>query len=198
MIAEKFILITVATLFSVSSAANPNQLCPDGWKHYAGSCYMHHNAPTTWSGAAYHCKLQGARLVEINSNSENQFIHGYFLKGDGRDHWINLHRCGESLWCYLSMETPKFTNWDKIQPDNRGGVYEGCAELWFTGKWHDTPCEEHQPFICERDSTNTDNAPYILCQYLKKWSYCKEPLVKLQFCKQTCSADDKNKVLGRN
>ena len=136
-------------------------VCPDGWRHFSGSCYSHSNDPDTWSGAAYHCKQKGARLVEINSHAENQFLHSYFLKGDGRDHWINLHRCGGSLWCHLSMESAKFTNWDKTQPDNREGVYEACAEMWFTGKWHDAPCEEHQPFMCEKGKINPLPFPLV-------------------------------------
>ncbi|PIK38453.1 putative macrophage mannose receptor 1, partial [Apostichopus japonicus] len=48
---------------------------------------------------------------------------------------------------------PKFTFWDKNEPNNQGG--EDCAVMWNSnknsdsGSWNDVPCQNQYSFVCK-------------------------------------------------
>ena len=103
----------------------------------------------TWPSASYHCKRYGGQLVRIESHNVNIFLTNYLIKNTG-SHWIGLHRCGGSKWCFpdWTIASP-FSNWNKGEPNNHQG-YEGCVEIWGTGYWNDGHCRTKHPYICQK------------------------------------------------
>src|SRR5690606_18711447 len=75
--------------------------------------------------------------------------------------WIGYsdrEREGEFLW--REGDAGQFTYWDKGQPNDRS-CNEDCVALrdGKRGRWHDTPCNQHRPFICAERAEPAPSGP---------------------------------------
>ncbi|XP_046557145.1 C-type lectin domain family 10 member A-like [Haliotis rubra] len=52
--------------------------CPQHWKRFQTSCYLHVPEPSSWKIAKFMCKQTGAFLVEIYSQEEAEFVSSIF------------------------------------------------------------------------------------------------------------------------
>jgi len=60
---------------SNAPSGNSNKGCPAGWKSKFGHCYKwFFTAPKTWQDAQTDCRKQGAHLISIHDDAENEFI----------------------------------------------------------------------------------------------------------------------------
>ncbi|XP_048775089.2 galactose-specific lectin nattectin-like [Ostrea edulis] len=130
--------------------------CHHGWIKRGSSCYAFvTGAPDTWTEAMAFCTGISAKLVEIETAAENDFLRLHLIdRGTNDSFWIGLTDTifeGEWLWM-SSQSTPVYKDWSPGQPNNYQ-QNENCAHLYkpFSFHWNDFPCAAKQSFICEKE-----------------------------------------------
>ncbi|XP_062568464.1 perlucin-like isoform X2 [Saccostrea cucullata] len=134
--------------------------CPHGWILRGSSCYLFVNDDSEdWMVAMSFCNTLQAKLVEIESVAEDEFIRMHLIDNKlTGSYWIGLSDIqaeGEWVWT-TSQKTPTYSNWYPGQPDN--AVHrEDCANIYahFGLHWNDSVCNSPQHFICEKDSSGS-------------------------------------------
>jgi Lectin C-type domain len=135
-----------------------------------GHCYVVHDEPLDWADARDHCAEEGANLVTIGSEGENDFVWSlledrqWLGATDGRE--PTAPGAGEYAW--VSGEPMSYVNFTPGQPSavqqqcppSGPGpqpqiCYEHCAYQWDpegddnAGEWNDQGCWELEAFVCE-------------------------------------------------
>ncbi|XP_048727620.2 perlucin-like isoform X2 [Ostrea edulis] len=150
--------ILVVTLFVVlttlCTSAQPTQ-CPSGWKHRGNSCYAFFlDVPDGWTEAMLYCRALNAKLVEIETEMENEFLRIYLMDhGYTKYFWIGLtDALVEGRWVWETTQTtPTYTNWGPGEP-NDSEHHEDCVHMYPSSfHWNDAPCNNKYSFICEKD-----------------------------------------------
>jgi len=107
--------------------------------------------PMTWRDAAAFCMAKGGTLARIDSREQSQALYREARRLDPKSRWwMGLHdRAGEGRFEWIDGAPLGFTNWAKGEPNN-DTCNQDCAALKRRGDgtWHDTHCEQPQPFIC--------------------------------------------------
>ncbi|XP_061083578.1 CD209 antigen-like [Conger conger] len=62
--------------------------CPESWKSFPSKCYLFTQTQKSWSDCRTHCKGQGADLVIINTEDQQNFINQNAVEGE---YWIGLY-----------------------------------------------------------------------------------------------------------
>ncbi|XP_044883045.1 C-type lectin BfL-2-like isoform X2 [Mauremys mutica] len=142
-------------IFNPSLAGAQAMSCPAGWLSFHDSCYRFFHKEKNWMEAEAHCQHQrnGAHLVSIHGPGENNMLAHYSKQYHKKNRavWIGLSDPMEDRdWKWSDNSLLGFTAWDKGQPDSPR-KNEHCVVLRRPDfkKWHDYPCEERHPFICE-------------------------------------------------
>ncbi|XP_046575071.1 uncharacterized protein LOC124283089 [Haliotis rubra] len=129
--------------------------CPtaDGYTYIyeAELCVKHHLQPQSWVNAAVACRADGGRLVTVDSDTKQYYLHrvyrhispNYYIGSS----WRNL-TTGQWVWTNCSSLT--YNNWDLGQPQDKNGH---CAVTNPSGSWYNVQCNEVMPYICERSLT---------------------------------------------
>ncbi|XP_048731007.1 low affinity immunoglobulin epsilon Fc receptor-like isoform X3 [Ostrea edulis] len=55
-------------------------ICPSGWTLFTSSCYVFIQAARSWDDASIRCLQYGAKLVEVETKEENDFLRQILLK----------------------------------------------------------------------------------------------------------------------
>ena len=124
-----------------------------------------------WFEANDHCKGEGGKLVEIETEEENKALVEEMKRRGFKDKnfWMGLtDRKSEGDWrLETSEKNPTYNKWDAPKEPNSGDgtVDEVCAQIWntwqFRGTWSDIPCEI--------DDTSVWNGTYksfhALCEF---------------------------------
>ena len=106
--------------------------------------------PMPWADAARFCEQKGSSLVRIDDKRLSMGLYEKARRIDPQRWWIGYSdREQEGDFRWPDGQPGTFTNWSRRQPDN-AGCNEDCAALRDNGKgkWHDTHCNQHRPFIC--------------------------------------------------
>ncbi|KAL5020723.1 hypothetical protein ScPMuIL_002201 [Solemya velum] len=92
--------------------------------------------------------VQRARLVEINSADENEWIWDKMSNSKGQ-RYIGMQYDDTTMGFGWDSGNPvSFANWGIGQPDNH--TDERCVVInKKDGKWNDIPCEKPQKFVCQ-------------------------------------------------
>ncbi|XP_062577864.1 macrophage mannose receptor 1-like [Saccostrea cucullata] len=120
--------------------------CLDGWFRYENHCYYVNTTAVTWNEAKFQCEINGARLIEIESDSENTWVMETFLPPwtnaecskwwDCCDCWIgatDIDTEGVFTWNHVTNIT--YSNWYIDQPDNLQMGH--CVVMCRNGFWDD-------------------------------------------------------------
>ncbi|KAM4595773.1 uncharacterized protein V3H82_003168 [Fundulus diaphanus] len=141
-------------LLSELNGCVSSQWCPADWRRLNSRCYFLSTEMQTWEGSRKHCQSQGADLVVINSEQEQEAI--YRLNGsENLLFWIGLHgKDGTFQWVDGSALEKSF--WQSGQPDHGGpNNKEDCVEMYHKepvlGSWNDAPCGHQRHWLCEKD-----------------------------------------------
>ncbi|XP_033992149.1 C-type lectin domain family 6 member A-like isoform X4 [Trematomus bernacchii] len=122
--------------------------CPEGWKMFGCSCYNLSTEEAYWEQSRQNCTAGGAHLVTVDSEEEQEFISS-MIKGDT---WIGLSdREEEGTWTWVDGSPLNLTLWEETQPDN-GAERTHCAYISPSAWWNDQSCEDHLPWICEKEA----------------------------------------------
>ncbi|XP_076077316.1 hemicentin-1-like [Mytilus galloprovincialis] len=129
--------------------------CPSGWIYNENSCYLFtitsYGIP--WFGAKTFCEEHGAKLAEIETESEDKYIlsnmknlgsRDYFWLG-GRDDEV------EGSWKWSSGTPFTYTHWLPGEPNDNSGVYKQDYLMTNYAGWIDHPSSllHVRHYVCE-------------------------------------------------
>jgi hypothetical protein len=106
--------------------------------------------PMPWADAAQFCTDMGAELATFDGESQSRAAYRAATKVDAQRWWIGFNdRDDEGTFGWADGTPVSYTNWAKGEPDN-DVCNQDCVALKEdgNGKWHDTHCAQHRPFIC--------------------------------------------------
>lgn len=146
---------------------NPGPQCDTagGWRRHDSNCYkLKAETMKTWSGARHDCVLEGADLVSITSEAEEQFVTGT-LDSSHWDLWIGFStlKCnkisckveaGNKDFTWSDALQVNYTNWADNEPavDPQTGscsaIIKGPTDQF--GKWKSHACRQERPYMCKR------------------------------------------------
>ncbi|XP_064174206.1 low affinity immunoglobulin epsilon Fc receptor-like [Anguilla rostrata] len=137
-------------LFSLSFCTEGQCItCPEGWKQLSSKCYFFSTVRKSWEDSLQDCKLQGADLVIIRSQEEQEFINQH---AKGGHHWIGLKDSANRTFEWVDGTLLQQAFWKAGSPDeNRRArcVLTGPGEE----RWADAPCDFTWMWICETDAS---------------------------------------------
>jgi hypothetical protein len=108
------------------------------------------NLPMPWTEAAAFCAAQGHGLARIDTPEQSRRLYQAARARSDDRWWIGLSDRGqESHFEWHDGAPVEITYWSRGEPDN-DACNQDCAALKADadGKWHDTHCGQHEPFIC--------------------------------------------------
>ncbi|XP_060591267.1 CD209 antigen-like protein C isoform X3 [Ruditapes philippinarum] len=138
--------------------------CPNGWITFNGNCYSFVTTKQTWFHAAKACHDLDAKLVDVKSKDEEEFLKrtikhqhlhddpqtiGYWTSGN------DLAVEGTWVWGYPEGIPMTTTDWFPGEPNNSwyNGREEDCVALWghdsHDYQWNDQPCDNQDFYICK-------------------------------------------------
>ncbi|XP_064173856.1 C-type lectin domain family 4 member G-like isoform X2 [Anguilla rostrata] len=123
--------------------------CPGDWKQFSSKCYFFSTLRKSWEDSLQDCKLQGADLVIIKSQEEQEFINQH---AKGGHHWIGLKDSKDRTFEWVDGTLLQQAFWKAGSPDeNRRArcVLTGPGEEL----WADAPCDFTWMWICEADAS---------------------------------------------
>ncbi|XP_065936398.1 perlucin-like protein [Magallana gigas] len=146
---QLWFLIIVSLAFTAVSGTN----CGKGWVQFGKKCYKFSSYTATFKDAMVICNNNGARLLELQSKVEENWIDLQCrVRGYGFGVWLgltDLQREGQ----YVTMSDarrPRYRNWMRGEPNN-GNRNEHCAMYWITRSgWNDTVCKGKINFVCKK------------------------------------------------
>ncbi|XP_067396465.1 C-type lectin domain family 4 member G-like [Emydura macquarii macquarii] len=123
-------------------------ICPAGWLLNAGNCYYFSTVHQYWSYAKQACKDQGAQLIIIENQQEQDFLT---KNSNGKNYWIGLNDINkEGTFKWIDDSSVSYSNWNQGEP-NDAGSGEDCVNMGGDGKWKDASCAMNgDGWICEK------------------------------------------------
>ena len=157
--------------------------------------YRRVDTPMTYDEAFATCAADGAHLVVIEDSTENARVGDL---ASNRPGWIGFNDLDvERTFRWVTGSTSEFVAWEVGQPDSRGG--EDCATLQSDKEWHDYPCGDLFPFVCECDPGYQAPAPPLVCMSNtryddnvlvgRRYRFVTGPTVPWDVARDDCAAD---------
>ena len=142
-------------IFFLSFAAT----CEAEWTSFGSSCYKLYTLRQNWNNAKVNCQraIDGAKLVKIETEKENDFIKNKYLNTSGI-YWIGLSDIdneGEWKWTDGTGLTG-YKKWKSGQPNNLGNqdcvaILEGdYTDGHQNAEWNDLKCSKELGYICKK------------------------------------------------
>ncbi|XP_030852349.1 CD209 antigen-like protein 2 isoform X2 [Strongylocentrotus purpuratus] len=154
-ILEGLIAFSILFLGRSCLSTESDVACPVGWTSFSSRCYFVMQSLYTWQGARDVCQGLGARVIEITTADENDFmvklVDGVTFTSEDKA-WLDCTNIGRSLNDWVCGPDDHelsytYTNWKPNEPNNAGS--EHCMEMYGTGIWNDKSCEAQNLAICE-------------------------------------------------
>ncbi|XP_036453451.1 lactose-binding lectin l-2-like [Colossoma macropomum] len=125
--------------------------CPFGWVKFDGRCFNYFSQAVDWATAEAHCLNQGANLVSIHNENENQLVKALIRVHDPKENptWLGLNNCQKrDSWFWSDGTKYDYSKWNKDEPNHLND--ECCVHLnWGDEKnWNDIPCNQPYPYVC--------------------------------------------------
>lgn len=117
---------------------------------YESRRYRLETMAANYKDAMASCVADGAHLVVISDERENQFVES--LSPDASK-WIGLNDAAtENSFAWVTGSVCTFDKWAGLQPDDNLGN-EDCVEMYSDTFWNDATCTLEKQFVCECDPT---------------------------------------------
>ncbi|KAL7382488.1 hypothetical protein ABVT39_023298 [Epinephelus coioides] len=123
--------------------------CPMFWYSFNGRCYKYISTRFTWADAELHCVSEGANLVSIHSQDEENFVRSLVSNFDPvqGSTWIGLSDTQrEGRWMWSDGTAVDFTFWYSGMPN--GGDSQNCVHKNYATQWNDYQCSYGFPSVC--------------------------------------------------
>ncbi|KAK7097065.1 lymphocyte antigen 75-like [Littorina saxatilis] len=133
----------------------PNEYCNVGWIDKGKNCYMVLEELRSWFDGHEMCRQQGAELVSIGSEVENDFVFSLLnsltTQGKYGSAWVGLNDVHESyFYQWNDGSEVTYTNWDLNMPVTDPTQEQHCVALNNnTGGWRTVFCEDRMMYICK-------------------------------------------------
>ncbi|XP_019385690.1 PREDICTED: macrophage mannose receptor 1-like [Crocodylus porosus] len=126
--------------------------CPDGWRSYAGHCYMIYREPKVWEEALTSCRKNDGNLVSIHNMEEHSFIVSQLGYKPTEELWIGLNDNKVQMYFEWSDGTPvTYTKWLHGEPTHENDRQEDCGIMkGQDGYWADHVCKKKTGYVCKR------------------------------------------------
>ncbi|XP_061197671.1 C-type lectin domain family 4 member M-like [Saccostrea echinata] len=132
----------------------PSKSCPSDWSSFGSSCYMIIKQKKSWDDAAVKCLRYGAKLVEIETKEENDFLKQTLINTNDIYWTGGIDEVTEGRFVWASTGNPlTFKDWNDGEP-NDYNKREDCLDFskGFNRRklWNDNRCESKFYFVCEK------------------------------------------------
>ncbi|XP_063402026.1 C-type lectin domain family 17, member A-like [Mytilus trossulus] len=152
--------IVLTTVFKAFEA------CDNGWTQFEQSCYYSsaiignvfqvRHRHKHWFGAQAECEGKGAKLAEVNTESELQFVRQLAQKrhksvwiggtdGDKEGQWMWASGTPVSVKDFKPVTDPRMKQFDRPEQQD-------CLAI-VGGHWKDLNCLKTMDYICEKKNT---------------------------------------------
>jgi hypothetical protein len=124
--------------------------CDCEQREISGRTFHLCNWPMPWHEAEDLCLRKGLVLARVDSKRLSRELYREANEISRSAWWIGYSdRDEEGRFTWQEGDTGDFSYWDERQPNNRS-CNEDCVALreGKKGRWHDSPCQQHRPFIC--------------------------------------------------
>ena len=154
--------------------------CPVNFEAFQGSCYLLPNETKKWNDTMNTCFDQGADMVKVSSEKENEFI-----KRSGKNLWLGLRRDAvihkTFKWNDGTTSDANFRKWAIDEPNNANDK-EDCVQYLSNGVWNDISCEHLENIACEKgEFRKTDFKSVLLFLYSARSIRHKCQIMHAQF-----------------
>jgi hypothetical protein len=103
---------------------------------YNGTRYYRSNGSVSWPNAVTGANSIGAKLVTIESLSENNWLATQL--GNSGNYWIGLNDvASEGNFVWSNGSTSSYRNWNSGEPNNYNGNEDYVEFIASSGKWND-------------------------------------------------------------
>ena len=121
--------------------------CDPGWIGHLSRCYKVSRVSSSWRMAWDTCRHQGAHLVSIHSDEENDLIQNL-----GRQNcWIGARRKKNRRHWRWSDRTP----WDYENLRTGGSRHKRCAVIK-KYEWVPTSCKASRKYVCSKKGNSSN------------------------------------------
>ena len=137
-----------------------SKMCPEGWHHISGSCYIMDDTPMrNFSAAIDFCREKGAKIFEPKDLKINSAVFDWSKTNNlymgSWAYWIGMGRTsGSDNWKWVTdNSTVSMTNWNK-ETLPFGDCAQVVSEPWrvfgTVGVWFNFDCSYLSYVICEK------------------------------------------------
>jgi hypothetical protein len=133
-----------------SGTADDVAACPCPEQTIEGARFALCDRAVSWTRAAEICAGQGGSLAYLDSRDQSRALGRAALATRNVDWWIGLNdREHEGRRSWQGGAKTELRYWASGEPDDYACA-ENCVAIKedSEGRWHDTPCETPQPFVC--------------------------------------------------
>ncbi|XP_075838720.1 C-type lectin domain family 9 member A isoform X1 [Microtus pennsylvanicus] len=123
--------------------------CPHNWIQNGQSCYYVSQIWKIWNGSKENCSKEGARLLQIDSKEEMDFIVCSLWKlRRGVEYWVGVYQEGLSRsWIWQDGSSPP-SDW--FPTESQSSVSQTCGYLKDRSLFS-ANCSSRRYFICEKN-----------------------------------------------
>merc|ERR1712098_218745 len=127
--------------------------CPGNWDMAGTGCYHISPEAMSWPKAKWYCERRHGFLAEIkNKKQHDDLLQDFVATAEigASGVWIGLNdRATEEVFRWAnSGEHLQFANWNSNEPANT--ETDDCVFMTADHKWHNRPCPELKPALCQR------------------------------------------------
>ena len=179
-------------VFTAACTANETYALRPGSTHG----YRRVDTPMTYDEAFSTCAADGAHLVVIEDNDENDFVGSLTTTNN---EWIGFDDLDldNDTFRWVNGSTSAYTHWQSDQPG--GGGREDCTTIQDDQEWHDSSCDVRNPFVCECDPGYRAPSPPLVCMTNpaysntvllgRRYRFVFTPTVNWQEAENACAVD---------
>lgn len=124
--------------------------CPCDVRRLDGVRFAFCDLPMPWVQAQAFCATKGMSLARIDSREQSRQLSAWSLQIRDEPWWIGVHdREHEDVHAWVDGSALDFVWWNSDEPSDLA-CGEDCGALSKGGKgrWYDSHCGIHRPFIC--------------------------------------------------
>ncbi|KAK6469596.1 snaclec coagulation factor IX/factor X-binding protein subunit B3-like [Huso huso] len=138
----------------------------------------------SWSEAQSYCREKHTDLATVRSQNEAVQLLNIAGASLNAAAWIGLYRDDTQNWQWSNSDDVIYSNWT---------AELFCASVNSIGEWRDLLCQEKNPFMCYKETSNITER-YTLIEEMKTWTeaqqYCREYHTDLVSIKSASENED--------
>ena len=142
--------------FNPNSVADKVKVCQDCFEDLIGesnNCYKMFHTGKNWQQASRQCREDKAKLVQIESEHENDEVLKYARNkvDESGSIWLGLRQSGNKRWLWQpENRRVSFEGWTENQPNDT--YSQNCGTMSTSGEdaggWNVDSCTNEHPYVC--------------------------------------------------